>query len=144
MAKVETRPVTLEPVTRTTWNYDRALVSDLTGLRCEDPSLTIQSQKEEADINTIVRNFGVTGRLPESIRQPIYDDFTDVSDYRTALEAVKAAEASFSALPASLRAKLGHSPQRFLEYCADPSNIEEMKTLGLVLVPAPPETPPAG
>jgi len=147
MAKVETRPVVAPeiPAVRTTWNYDRKAVSELTGLNCTDPSLAVQSQKDEADINTIVRNFGVTGKLPESVRQPMYGDFTEVYDYRTALEAVRSAEASFMSLPSDLRARLGHDPQAFLEYCANPDNLEEMRKLGLAIVPpTPPETPPAG
>ena len=36
-------------------NYDMGAVSDETGLRCEDASLTKQSFAEECDINTIVR-----------------------------------------------------------------------------------------
>lgn len=121
---------------RTFWNYDPAAVSDATGLQCNDPSLAVQSQKDEADINTIVRNFGVTGQLPSGVKVPMYDDFDEIIDYRTAIERSREAEASFMAMPADLRARLGHDPQRFLEYCADPANLEEMRKLGLA-VPAP-------
>lgn len=121
---------------RTFWNYDPAEVSNATGLRCEDPSLAVQSQKDEADINTIVRNFGITGQLPVGVKPPIYEDFDEVIDYRTAIERAREAEASFLAMPSDLRARLNHDPQAFLEYCADPANLEEMRKLGLA-VPAP-------
>lgn len=105
------------------------------GLRCEDPSRAIQDQKEDSDINTIVRNFGVTGRLPENVRTPSYGDFDGISDFREAVEAVRAAEDSFLALPSAFRAELENSPQKFLEFCADPANLERMRSLGLA-VPA--------
>ncbi|AXH76062.1 MAG: internal scaffolding protein [Microviridae sp.] len=117
-------------------NYDRAAWSDMHGLECKDPSLAVQSQKDEADINTIVRNFGVTGQLPQGVRIPSYGDFDSVDDYRTAIDAVRAAEASFLAMPSDLRARLGHDPARFVEWCADVGNLEEMRKLGLA-VPAP-------
>lgn len=126
------------------WNYDRAEVSDATALYCEDPSRTIQSQADEANINTIVKNFGVTGQLPASVKVPMYGDFTDVGDYREALEAVKNAEANFMALPAELRKKLDHDPQRFLEYCLNPENLEEMRKLGLALEVSKPTSAPSG
>lgn len=127
---------------RTFWNYDPVEVSNATGLECRDPSLAVQSQKDEADINTIVRNFGVTGQLPVGVRTPIYDDFDEVIDYRTAIERAREAEASFLAMPSELRARLDHDPQKFLEYCADPANLEEMRSLGLA-VPVAKDAPEA-
>lgn len=124
-------------------NYDKRDLSLATGLACLDKSMAVQSQKDEADINTIVRNFGVTGRLPESIRVPSYGDFDGVSDYREAIEAVRAADESFGKLPSELRARLQNDPQKFLEYCADPGNIEEMRKLGLAAQIAAPEVPKA-
>lgn len=107
------------------------------GIVFEGPGKTIQSQKDEADINVIVRNFGVTGQLPQGVRVPTYGDFTDcVTDYRSAIEIARAAEESFLALPSDFRARLENDPQRFLEYCADPNNREEMRKLGLAVVPA--------
>lgn len=123
---------------RTFWNYDPVELSNATSLLCEDPSLAVQSQKDEADINTIVRNFGVTGQLPTGVKVPFYEDFDEVIDYRTAIERAREAEASFMAMPSELRARLDHDPQKFLEYCADPRNLEEMRKLGLA-VPAPTE-----
>lgn len=117
-------------------NYDKSAWSDLHSLGEFGPSLTVQAQKEEADINTIVRNFGVTGQLPQGLRMPEYGDFDIVDDYRTAIEAVRAAEANFLKVPSALRERLGHDPARFLDFCADPANLEEMRALGLA-VPGP-------
>ena len=123
-------------VIRTEGNYDFEQVSNDTGLLCLDPSLAVQSQKDEADINTIVRNFGVTGRIPEGVRVPSYGDFDLANDYRTCLEAIREAEASFMAMPADVRTRFDNDPQLFLEFCADSNNLAEMRKLGLA-VPAP-------
>lgn len=112
-------------------------------LYCDDPSLAIQSQKDEADINTIVRNFGVTGRAPTSVRLPEYGDFSGVSDYRSALEAVRAAEAAFLEVPSKIRAEFNHDPGAFADYCLDPSNLPRLREWGLAPTPAAPESPPA-
>ena len=98
------------PVVRTLFNLPRKLWSERNGLKCLDPSRAVQSQKEEADINTIVRNFGLTGVLPVGVRVPQYGDFTGTGDYRDCVEAVRAAQESFDKLPATLRAELDNDP----------------------------------
>lgn len=126
---------------RTPYNIDVDEHSIASGLICLDPSKAIQAQKDEADINNIVRNFGVTGRLPDNIRVPTYGDFDLVNDYRSAIEIAKEAEKSFMSLDASVRARFENDPQQFLDFCDDPANLEEMRKLGLA-VPAPvPDSP---
>lgn len=129
---------------RTIGNYDPDQASDETALTCHDPSLTRQSEKEEADINTIVRNFGVTGRLPESIRVPTYGDFDQVNDFQSAMEAINQANRSFLAMPAETRARFFNDPQVFLEFCSDSRNLDEMRKMGLAVpLPEPPAPAPA-
>lgn len=129
-------------VLRTEGNYDGDAESVSTGLECRDPSRAVQSQKDEADINTIVRNFGVTGQLPQNVRVPTFGDFDQVSDYREAIEAIRAAEASFMAMPSNVRAEFENDPQQFLDFCADPANVPRMRELGLA-VPAAPDPAPS-
>jgi len=126
------------------WSYDREAVSLETGLACEDPSLAIQSQKDEADINVILQNFGVTGQLPVAATLPSYGDFDGISDYRTALEAVKAAEEAFLGIPSTIRERFHHDPQAFADFCVKPENLPQLREWGLAPA-APPqaETPPA-
>lgn len=117
------------------WSHDRLAVSDETGLSCPEPSKAIQSQAEQADINTIVRAFGVTGQLPESIRLPSYGDFSGISDYREAIEAVRLAEASFLSIPSNIRNQFDNSPQAFLEFCSNPANLPQLREWGLAPTP---------
>lgn len=120
---------------RSPYNYDMDAVSAETGLKCEDPSLAVQDQKDEVDINTIVERFGLTGKLPNDVPAPVYRDFTVVSDYQTALNAVLAAQDAFMAMPANVRARFGNDPALFVDFCSDERNREEAVKLGLV-VPA--------
>lgn len=120
------------PFVRSPFNYDREAVSDATGLRCEDPSLAVQDQRDEVDINTIVRRFGLTGKLPEDVRAPTYGDFTGIGDYQQALNAVIAADAAFMEMPAEVRARFDNDPARFVDFCSDKANADEMAKLGLL------------
>lgn len=112
-------------------------------LYCEDPSLAIQSQKDEADINKIVRDFGVTGRMPQSVRLPEYGDFSGVDDYRSAIEAVRAAEAAFLEVPSKVRAEFNHDPGAWASFCLDPANLPRLREWGLAPPAAQPDLPPA-
>ncbi|AXH74077.1 MAG: internal scaffolding protein [Microviridae sp.] len=129
---------------RTPYNYDRDEASFESGLDCKDLSLAQQQFAEDADINTIVRRFGISGKLPENVRMPSYGDFTGVDDYRSALDAIEAAKASFMALPGHVRARFDHDPGAFVDFCDDPRNLQEAKTLGLVTMPPPGEATPGG
>lgn len=116
------------------FNYDADAASVESGLACADESLAVQSQKEEADINVIVRRFGVTGELPQGLKVPRYGDFIDtVTDYRTALDLVMEADKAFMALPAEVRQRFGNDPGKFLDFVEDPANLEELRKMGLAV-----------
>lgn len=130
------------PFLRTPYNYDVDAVSDETGLKCEDPSLTQQHMAEECDINYIVERFGVTGQLPDAPQYaPTYGDFTGIGDYRQALDAVSAADAAFMALPAKIRERFDNDPALFVDFCSstDPADRSEAIELGLIPPPAVPD-----
>lgn len=136
------------PFFATPYNYDAAKVSDETGLKCLDVSLTDQSMADEADINTIVKRFGLTGQLPSNVRVPLFEDFDEVFDYRTALEAIRQSEASFRTMPADVRARFQNDPGLFVDFCTavkdgQLANLEEMRKLGLAVEAVkPPVVPP--
>lgn len=113
-------------------NYDYNQASDEAALRCTDPSLTKQADAEDADINTIVRRFNVTGQLPQNVRMPTYGDFTDIPDFHQAQNAIRMATESFAAMPAHVRARFHNDPHEFVEFCSDDSNRAEAEKLGLV------------
>lgn len=116
---------------RTPYNYDRAKASNETGLNCSDPSLTAQDQKDSADINLLVKQFGITGKMPTTTRLPQSGDFSAVGTYHDCLNAIKSAEMAFLELPATIRARFGHDPQKLIEFVEDPKNAQEGEKLGL-------------
>jgi len=117
---------------RNPYNYDMALASEESGLICKDPSLAQQHMKDECDINVIVERFGVTGRVPVTLIEPTYGDFSGVSDYHTALNKIKAADEAFMALPAKIRAKFDHDPNALLQYLQNEENRDEAIQIGLI------------
>lgn len=116
-------------------NYDVDEASNETALHSFDESKTQQQFKEEVDINTIVRRFGLTGEMPSDIRVPQYGDFSNVVDYQSALNAVIAADESFMSMPAEVRSRFANDPQKLLEFLAVDSNRDEAIKLGLVTKP---------
>lgn len=127
---------------RTPYNYDTMEASDASGLECPEPTLAQQNAKDECDINTIVRRFGLTGELPNNVRMPKYGDFTNVTTYHEAMNAVIAANESFMQLPADIRSRFNNDPGAFVDFCSDESNRGEAEKLGLVQ-PKAVETNPA-
>ncbi|WNK13982.1 MAG: internal scaffolding protein [Microvirus sp.] len=123
--------------------YDLVGRSNQFASRNDEPSKTVQSDAEDADINTIVRRFGLTGQLPQSLRLPEYGDYDLVSDYHSALLAIQDADAQFMSLPADVRSRFDNDAGRFFDYAADPSNIDGLRELGLAK-PKPVEIIPAG
>lgn len=111
-------------------------------LVCPEPSLAQQSFKDDADINVMLEKFKVTGVMPQGVVMPSYGDFTGVSDYRTAVDAIKKASDAFMELPANIRARFENDPQLFLEFCADEKNRDEAVRLGLVPKTPDPVEPP--
>lgn len=122
-------------------------------LKCEDPSLAQQNFKDEVDINYLLERFRVTGSMPSGVVLPSYGDFTGVSDYRSAMDAVNRARNAFLDLPANLRARFENDPQKYLEFATNPENLDEMRKLGLAVSAKPdvrgigggaPDAKPAG
>lgn len=118
---------------RTPYNYDTNKVSDETGLRCDDASLTQQQFAEEADINTIVDRFMKSGVLPTPVNMPQFADYEGVFDFQSAMNVVRAADENFMRLDAKVRARFNNSPQAFLEFFSNPDNAEEAVRLGLAI-----------
>lgn len=114
--------------------YDNhEVMSTDTGLNCLDASLTQQQFKEESDINTIVDRFMKTGHLPDPVSMPQYVDYEGVFDFQSAMNVVRQADENFMRMDAKVRARFHNSPQEFLEFFADPANLDEAVRLGLAV-----------
>lgn len=120
---------------RSAYNYDPDEVSRETGLHCLDDSLTQQQFAAETDINEIVRRFGLTGEMPDDPHLATSGDFTNVMDFRTAMEAIRKAEEGFMELPPDMRMRFSNDPQLLLEFLDNPNNRDEALKLGLIVKP---------
>ena len=120
------------PFLRTPYNYDTNAASDESGVAYEEPSLAQQHFKDECDINNILRQFNVTGMLPEQPLSPRYGDFTGISDYKTALDRVIAADEEFMSLPANIRARFDNDANNLIEFLDNEENRAEAVELGLL------------
>lgn len=131
-----------KPFVRTPYNYDMDIASVDSGLGFDDLSLAVQSSRDEVDINTIVRRFGLTGQLPDNVGMPQYADFEDVYDFHGAMNIVAEAKEAFMRMPAHVRARFGNDPAELVAFVSDERNRDEAVKLGIVDRPAGPAAKP--
>lgn len=104
-------------------------------------SKTDQQYVAECDINTILKQYGATGRLPVDIREGVSGDFSSIGDYQDCLDRINRAKDAFAALPSHIRDRFGNDPTAYVDFVLDPSNTEECIRLGLKVKVVPePET----
>lgn len=108
---------------------------------CDQPSMTRQEFARECDLNCILEDYRITGKLPGSDRVPSYGDFTSVQDFETSLKRVNQAKDDFNALPATMRARFGNDPVAYYSFVLDPANTDECIRLGLATPHKPEEDP---
>lgn len=125
---------------RTIYTHDRA-ISALYATQNEEESLTQQSDKDDCDINIIMERYGKTGQVPQLLDKGMPGDFTAVTDYRTALDALKAADDTFAQVPAKIRAEFKNDPAEFIRFVENPANQEKIYEMGLAERPKPPNNP---
>lgn len=120
---------------RVPFMYDAEAVSDQTGLMCLDDSLTNQAERDECDINTLVKRFGITGEVPVLDKLPLVGEFAEITDYHTAMNKLIETDELFMTIPADIRARFDHNAGKFVDFCSDEKNRDELIKMGLV-VPA--------
>jgi len=99
-----------------------------------EPSMAQQHFKDECDINQIMARYqrtGVLSDVPGSSR-PMFGDFSNVSDYQSAQNAIVDVHDSFMSLPSSVRARFNNDPGYLLDFLAKVENRDEAISLGLV------------
>lgn len=116
------------------------LMTRLTGCDCANPpdgsepvDLAVQSDAIEADINTLVRRFGLSVDVPlpaETLAH--YGDYSGLVDYHSAKQMLIDAQDAFEDLPAHLRGRFNNDPGQLLDFLHDPNNRSEAVKLGLV------------
>lgn len=123
-----TKIIVLNPFT-----LDTASHSNESALSEFEPTLTVQSDAVEADINYIVRQFGITHELPYGRQVPEYADYTDIpNDYHAAQNFIKAADDTFMTMEASVRSQFNNDAGLFLDFINNPDNYDTAVSYGLV------------
>lgn len=104
----------------------------------EGPSLTRQEFKDETDLGKIIARFAKTAEGAQALKnaqghllESRFDDVTSIPDFRMHRDMINRAEASFMALPAIVRRRFNNDSAEFLDFAADPGNLEELRILGL-------------
>lgn len=114
-------------------------ISALAATINNEPSLTQQSDLAESDINILMARYNSGGQLPQVIEPGQYGDFTEITDYRDAQNAILAANEAFAEVPAKIREKFENDPAKFFEFVNNPENLPELRKLGLANPEEPPE-----
>lgn len=106
------------------------------GIVFTDPSLTQQHFKDETMIDNILQKYAETGFLTDPFmpKRPIqFGDFSGVTDFQTAQNAVARATEYFESLPSHIRSSFNNSPSEFLQALNDPEQRSKLETLGLIV-----------
>lgn len=114
-----------------------------------DPGLTVQSDRDEADINKIIQRIQKTGQIPPMIgKEPFYGDVSEFGDLQENIIKIQKADELFMTFPADVREKFENDKVKMIEFLADENNREEALKLGLIQKrpdpePEAPAAPPA-
>jgi SHS2 domain-containing protein len=106
-------------------------------------SLTQQHFAHEADVRNIIKQYDKTG-LIANVQKGVahYGDYSEVNEYREALDLVNDANNMFAELPAELREMFQNNAGTFLEFATNPENENKMIELGLREAPIVPYVEP--
>lgn len=90
--------------------------------------MTQQQFREDADLNEVMRRFGVTdgAKMPTGVSDPrFYGDFTSSMDLREALDNIKNMTDRFNDLPSRIRAEFHNDPAELYDWISDEKNVPE-------------------
>lgn len=121
-----------------TTHFKNEKVNPHTGVVTYPPSRTKMEFQDQCDINNILKQYKVSGivtHINARASQGAYLDLPREVDFQTSLNIVKRGEQAFATLPSKIRDRFGNSPEKFLAFCADPENKDEMIKLGLANAP---------
>ena len=102
------------------FNSRYSVTGEKPGITFEQPSQTLQSFKDDADINCIIARYETTGVLVDPTvpvsRTPQFGDFSDMPTYQEAQNVIVAANNAFSDLPSKIRERFGNDPAAYFDF----------------------------
>lgn len=129
------------PFFKTPHNHDTLAETMRTSLVCQDKSLTDQSFKEDADINTIIDRAKQGHEFPVPL--PEHFGVDERVDLYTARSRIAESNATFYNLPPHVRAQFMNDPGRWEQSvlaALDKGDRQQLREMGLD-VPEPPAAP---
>lgn len=109
------------------------------GIIFKEPTMTVQSEKDNCDINVIMNRYATCGTpLPYRTDgvQAVYADVSELGDYMENYQRCKQAEEMFNALPSALRKELDNNPANLIPFIQNEKNKERCYEYGLLNKPA--------
>ncbi len=102
------------------FNSRYSVTGEKPGITFEQPSQTLQSFKDDADINCIIARYENTGVLVDPTvpvsRAPQFGDFSDMPSYQEAQNVIVAATNAFGALSSKIRERFGNDPAAYFDF----------------------------
>lgn len=108
------------------------------GIIFKEPTMTIQSEKDNCDINVIMNRYATCGTpLPYRTDgvEPVYADVSELGDYMENFQRCKQAEEMFNALPSALRKELDNNPANLIPFIQNKENESRCIEYGLINKP---------
>lgn len=98
-----------------------------------EPSMAIQSSKNECDVNNIMKRYKATGIITHlNTKPPVFGDATLYPGYQEGIIAIQNASEAFMSLNADVRKRFRNDPGELLRFLGDEKNRPEAEKLGLV------------
>lgn len=102
------------------FNSRYSVTGEKPGIKFTQPSQTLQSFKDDADINCIIARYENTGVLVDPSvpvsRTPQYGDYSDLPTYQEAQNVIVAANSAFNSLSSKIRERFGNDPAAFFDF----------------------------
>jgi phage internal scaffolding protein len=102
------------------FNSRYSVTGEKPGIKFDQPSQTLQSFKDDADINCIIARYENTGVLVDPTvqvsRVPHFGDYSDMPTYQEAQNVIVAATNAFSSLPSKIRERFGNDPAAYFQF----------------------------
>lgn len=92
---------------------------------------TKQEYKQESDVNFIIKRYQATGMFPQARGQALYQDVSQIPDYKACRDTVIEAQEHFNSLPAAVRSKFKNDPAEMLEWAKQIENREAANELNI-------------
>nr|DAV37820.1 MAG TPA: Scaffold protein [Microviridae sp.] len=125
------------------FNSRYSVTGEKPGITFDQPSQTLQSFRDDADINCIIARYENTGVLVDPTvpvsRTPDFGDFSDMPDYQTAQNVIIAAKNAFDSLSSKVRERFNNDPAAYFDFVRNlkegSDEFAEAVSLGIVNKP---------